>query len=198
MLCRRMAETLEAEPEVSPTGELPVELLAHFYGLAGARDKAIEYLEQAGDRAQARLAFTAAMGYYREALARLEPLPRGRDTARIRAKLSWPLYLTGSFDEALEMLEQATETYRRLEDLTNLGDVAGKIAFLHVVRGTPEEGLLRLQPLLAFLEAHDSTQAQALASLNHGVLILSLYVVTGRYDEALEASERAVELARCG
>jgi tetratricopeptide (TPR) repeat protein/transcriptional regulator with XRE-family HTH domain len=192
MFCRRLAEALEADPDLTPTGELPVELLAHFYGLAGGRDKAIEYLEQAGNRAQARFAYTAAIGHYREALSRLQPLPRGLDAARIGVKLSRPLIMTGRFDEALDMLEQAAEAYRLAGDLTKLGDVAGKIAYLHVVRGTPEEGIQRLQPLLAFLEAHDS--AQALANLYLG--LLWLYFVTGRYDEVLETSERAVELAR--
>jgi tetratricopeptide (TPR) repeat protein len=192
MLCRRLAEALEADPDLTPTGEPPVELLAHFYGLAGARDKAIEYLEQAGDQAQAQFAFAAAIGHYRKALGHLQPPQRGLDAARIRVKFSQPLYLTGSFDEALEMLEQAAEAYRLMEDLTSLGAVAERISNLYVAKGTPEEGLRRLQPLLAFLEAHNA--APALAYLYYG--LVSLYFVPGRYSDALQTSERAAELAR--
>src|SRR5262249_54919867 len=50
-LHRRVAEELERHP-----GEPPVELLAYHYSRGGVPDKAVLYLEQAGDRAEAQYA----------------------------------------------------------------------------------------------------------------------------------------------
>src|SRR5438067_1778162 len=76
LLHRRVAEVLEAGE-----GEPPVELLAYHYSRSDVHDKAVHYLEQAGDHAQAQLAHAAAEGYYRELVERLERLGRPRDAA---------------------------------------------------------------------------------------------------------------------
>src|SRR5205823_7341881 len=67
MLHQRVAEVLE-----QGAGDLPVELLAYHYSRSDAPDKAVLYLELAGDKAQAQYANTAAAGYFREAVNRLE------------------------------------------------------------------------------------------------------------------------------
>ena len=66
MLHRRIAAALEQEP-----GQLAVELLAYHYDRAGVVEKALLYLERAGDKAQAEYANATAEGYYREVVDRI-------------------------------------------------------------------------------------------------------------------------------
>jgi hypothetical protein len=63
---RRTGEALESLP-----GMPSAELLAYHYARSDDVDKAVCYLEQAGDAAMTRLASVAAEGYYRDLAARL-------------------------------------------------------------------------------------------------------------------------------
>jgi diphthamide biosynthesis methyltransferase len=57
VLHRRVAEVLERQP-----GDPLLELLAYHYSRSEAHDKAVLYLEQAGDRAWGQYASAAAEG----------------------------------------------------------------------------------------------------------------------------------------
>ena len=107
LLHRRAAEVLEQGP-----GAPPVELLAYHYSRSTAQDKAVLYLEQAGDRATAQAAHAAADGYYREVVERLDGLGRVDDPARAREKRAEVLRTAERHDDALAVLEQAAETCR--------------------------------------------------------------------------------------
>src|SRR5207244_8205248 len=82
VLHRQVAEALEQEPD-----EPLVERLAYHYSRGGIPDKAMRYLEQAGDRAQAQYANAAAEGYYQDLVERLDRLGRSLEAARAREKL---------------------------------------------------------------------------------------------------------------
>src|SRR5205085_7972434 len=112
VLHRRIAQALEQQP-----GEPPVELLAYHYECSGAQDKAVLYLEQAGDRAAAQHAHAAAEGCYRDLVERLDGLGRAHEAARAREKLGAVLTTVGRYDEALAVFEQAVATYRGTGDL---------------------------------------------------------------------------------
>ena len=56
------------------------EQLAHHYDLAGATEKAIEYLLKAGEKARRAFLNEEAPAYFQRALARLDELPRSRAT----------------------------------------------------------------------------------------------------------------------
>src|SRR5205823_1698352 len=86
-LHRRVADVLERR-----AGEPPVELLAYHYARSDAQDKALLYLEQAGDRALAQYAYAAAETYYRALVERLDGLGRVLDAAWAREKLGTSLY----------------------------------------------------------------------------------------------------------
>jgi predicted ATPase len=90
VLHRRVAAALEKLP-----GELPVERLAYHYARSDVPDKALVYLEHAGDRAAAQYAHAAAEGYYRELLAQLDGLGRVGQAAAVREKLGAVLYPMG-------------------------------------------------------------------------------------------------------
>jgi predicted ATPase len=148
VLHRRIAEALERGPE-----EAPVEAVAYHYARSGMPDKAVLYLERAGDHAAAQAAHAAAEEYYRDVVARLDALGHRRDSARAREKLGVVLHTAPRYDAALEVLDQAAEAYGAAGDLESLGRTTAQMGQVHASRGTVEEGLERLQPVLERLEA---------------------------------------------
>jgi tetratricopeptide (TPR) repeat protein len=188
VLHRRIAEALERGPE-----EAPVEAVAYHYARSGMPDKAVLYLERAGDHAAAQAAHAAAEEYYRDVVARLDALGHRRDSARAREKLGVVLHTAPRYDAALEVLDQAAEAYGAAGDLESLGRTTAQMGQVHASRGTVEEGLERLQPVLERLEASGVASLAALY-----VALARLFFSGGRYTEQLAAAERAVALARAG
>jgi tetratricopeptide (TPR) repeat protein/transcriptional regulator with XRE-family HTH domain len=187
MLHRGVAEMLEAGPD-----EPPLELLAYHYARSGVQDKAVLYLERAGDHALAQRAHAAAEGYYQDVVTRLDGLGRAQDAAGAREKLGQVLFTMGRYDAALEELERAAATYRAIGKLERLGRIMAHIGRVHAARITGEEGVRRLQPLVESLEA--SGAAHGLAMLC--TALAHLFYSTSRFSEQLAAAERAVDLAR--
>jgi tetratricopeptide (TPR) repeat protein len=186
VLHRKVAQALERDA----AGASP-EVLAYHYVRGGDQDKAVLYLEQAGDHALAQRAHGAAERQYREALERVERLGRPRDAVRLREKLGEVLKWTGRYADALEILEAAAEHFRQAGDQEGLGRVAANIGNVYAFRGTADEGIARLRLLLAQL----GDGASASMATLHACVGLLLFL-SNQYDESLVACERAVELAR--
>ncbi len=186
VLHRRVAEALERA-----RGERSAEALAYHYGRGDAPEKAVLYLELAGDRALGRYATEAAEAYYRETAQRLDWLERPRDAARVREKLGEVLRTVNKFDDALTVLDAALEVYRAAGDQLGLGRVTAQIGHVHLDRGTPDQAMARVLDMLTYLE--DNEAWQGLAAL---YMTLALFFVAGgRYQEQMFAAERAIELA---
>jgi tetratricopeptide (TPR) repeat protein/transcriptional regulator with XRE-family HTH domain len=187
VLHRRVAEALEQHH--SPP---PIELLAYHFGRSDAPEKAIPYLERAGDQAQAQYAHAAAEVYYRELLERVDGLGRVADAARAGEKWGTTLYLMARYDAALAALERAAATYRAGGDREGEERALARIGYVHAGRETPHEGLARLQPLLPTQE--DSAPSPGLAALQ--AALAWLLMACNRLRECVEACDRAAELAR--
>jgi transposase len=189
LLHRKAAEALEGDPAGAPS-----ELLAYHCAHGGILDKAVVYLERAGDHAWAQRAHAAAEGHYREALDRLEGLGHVQDALRLREKLGELLYRAGRYDAAIQVLEPAAEALRAVCDWAGLVRVTVWIGRAHFRRGTPSEGIARLMALLELLERSGASSHAAVLLLGLGQLLFA----AGQYGESLTASERAIELARAG
>jgi tetratricopeptide (TPR) repeat protein len=112
--------------------------------------------------------------------------------AKVDEKLGGVLATMNRYDEALEALERPAEVYREARDLESVARVTALIGWTHRYRGTPQEGIARIQPVLELVTW--AGPSQGLASLH---LALSyLHFGSGRYQESLEAAERAADLAR--
>jgi transcriptional regulator with XRE-family HTH domain/tetratricopeptide (TPR) repeat protein len=187
-LHRRVAEALEGGSGGASPG-----LLAYHYARAGNPDKAVLFLELAGDHAWSQRAHSAAASHYRDALDRLDGLGRSLDAARVREKLGEVLYWVGHFEAMLRVLEPAADTYRVAGDLDGLVRVTAEIGQAHAMRGTAHEGLLVLTALLERVEP-DSVSSPALSALYEaqGWMMFA----AGQYDAALVACERTATLAQ--
>jgi predicted ATPase/DNA-binding XRE family transcriptional regulator len=186
-LHRRTAEALEGR-----AGTVPAEVLAYHYVRGDVPARAVVYLEQAGDQAQAQHGRAAAEGFYQEAVEWLERLGRSLEAARVREKLGTLLQTGGRFAEALAALEPAFDAYRAVADLEAAGRVVALIANVHVNRGTPNEGLARLEPVRALLA--ERGPSRVLAALY--TTLASLCTMQGRFREELAATEQGERIAR--
>jgi len=187
LLHRRVAEALEQGPGVPA-----IEVLAYHYTHSDQGDKAILYLERAGDAARARYAQAEAAETYREVIARMETLGRIAQAAAVYEKLGMMLALQARYDEALIILERAGEVYRLEADLEGEVRALAQVGRIHCWRGTSHEGLTRLLPLLQRLPQIGVSRGAAAfyAALAY------LYKGTGQYSEQLAAAEHAATLAR--
>jgi tetratricopeptide (TPR) repeat protein/transcriptional regulator with XRE-family HTH domain len=202
-LHHRVAEVLEAQP-----GSPSVEALAYHYAQSDAADKAVLYLEQAGDLAMARSAPGAAEGYYRDLARRLEAQGRHLDAAHAFSKLGLLLEQSQNIVASIAALQQAEETFAQGRSPQTSGPsgtmvldqyaAAGADAVLYLasaVRALYQDHLnesmaLSQRAVEMAREADDvRLQAQALVQRGHAEL------KSGRLDEALVTLEEARRLS---
>jgi predicted ATPase len=149
----QVAGALEGEPvgSLNPAGRAAPELLAYHYVRAGLSDRAVRYLEMAGDHAASQYANKVAEEYYREALVRVDG---GDDLTRLREKLGLLLYRIGKYDAMLALLEPAAAAYRAAGDWASLVRVTAWMGWGYAQRGTPPEGIRPIRALLQQLDGH--------------------------------------------
>ncbi len=179
----QIAAALEQAP-----GEPPVEQLAEHYRQTDDHEKALLYLERAGDRARTLYAHTAAEGSYR---ALLERVDRPLETARVCWKLSRVLSAQARDDEALALLEQATECYRQAGDPAGHWRTLTHIGFEYIYLGNYQAGLARLEPWLASVKQAGLPEVQA----SFQSCLSLLYLYTWQFQESLAQSEEALSIA---
>jgi tetratricopeptide (TPR) repeat protein/transcriptional regulator with XRE-family HTH domain len=206
LLHRRVGDALEAQADAEArTGGPMVEQLAYHYGRAGVTEKALRYLERAGDKAWAAHANAEAEHHYGELVARLEGLGRALDAARVREQLGRVQITAAHNEAALETLEAAAATYRAAGELEGLRRVMAQIGEAYYWGGSALEGLARLEPLLDALQvgtvAEGGASADALPDASPGAAALYdalalLYFTTSQFDQMLHAAERASALAK--
>ena len=171
------------------------EIAQHFVeGRAPAR--ALPYALLAGDRAEEVFAQGEAERHYRHALGLAEGVHDESATAQALEKLGGVLATTVRYDEALSVLERASDLRRAQNDPEATGRVEAVIARTHFRGGTPEEGTARL---LAHLEALDRPDAskevrRSLANLYVGLTRLNWS--HRRFAGCRDAAERAAGHAR--
>ncbi|MGI8825258.1 MAG: ATP-binding protein [Chloroflexota bacterium] len=185
-------EAARASASLYPADEY-VEMIAYHYSNTLEHAEAAQWLERAGDRAASVYASDTAAANYQEARKRLE-LIEGDELAiaRLDEKQGGVFYTAGRYDEAIEPLERAIAVYGRAGSPEPAGLAAAQLGMVHRYRGTPDEGLSHVQPVIEQLA--NTGFSEALAALN--IALASNLFLKGRYPETLEAAERAMEYAR--
>lgn len=184
--------TAQAIAALYPANEY-LELIAYHYSKTDQHREAGEWLERAGDRAAGVYANETAIASYEEARRRLERAGASQTVlARIHEKIGAALHTVARFDDALRVLERAVEIYQQTQDLEAVGRVTARIGRVHRDRGTVDDGVTRLLPLLDLVGWNGPSPG--FASLQ--VALAHLYFAGGRYDECVAAAERAAGTAR--
>lgn len=187
-LHRRIAEALEREP-----GEPQAEMLAFHYLRGGEPERALVYLERAGDRAVAMQAYAAAESAYASLVERLDGFGRAHDAAQAREKWGQVLCAIGHYDQSLAAFEGAFAVYRSKGDAEAQARVLAQMGQVYADRGAAREGLRRLAPAIAPDAAHD-VAPPTLAALHD--IYAQLFHLAGQYREQLAEAEQAADLAR--
>jgi tetratricopeptide (TPR) repeat protein len=171
--------------------------LARHFAEGEDHERTLTYSLLAGDQAEEVYAHGEAERHYRAALALLDSEPArdsGVRAVRLEAteKLGRVLALTGRYGEAMRLLECAATAYEGARDLEGAARVTATIGLVHARMGSPLEGVSRIDSLLERWE-------ETMAPRDRAPLLCELarvYMFSGRYAEQLDATERAIDLAR--
>jgi tetratricopeptide (TPR) repeat protein len=181
-------EVLEQEGDVGSVGQL-----AYHYTRSTEFEKALFYLERAGDHALSLHANAEAEDYFWELATRLESMDRKDKAAQAWEKLGGVLRLLARHNAARLAFEKSTAIYRLLDDVEGVGRATAQIGWVHARQGTPQQGLATVKSFLSSLRSDSELTPRTLATLE--VVQAELCLVSGRYSEQLQAAERATKLA---
>jgi class 3 adenylate cyclase/tetratricopeptide (TPR) repeat protein len=178
------------------------EILAHHYAdalelarAAGALDEAREFegptrrfLIMAGDRAFA-LDVGRAESYYRLAL---ELLPPGHpERTKVLVKAAEAAFFAGRFPDAERRYEEAIAELQAQGNVLGVGEAMVSLSFLHGFRGETGRARMLLDEVIELLEQEEPGAELARAYAQ----IAREHMLSGRWDECLEWSQKALDLA---
>jgi predicted ATPase/class 3 adenylate cyclase len=193
------------EDRAGERGEGAVALVAEHYARAATlgaeaglepdelrdmNEKALQFLEAAGDAAASLYSNQEALGHYRGARGLNGHLDE--DTrSRIGEKMGDVALRLGRVDEAVAVWEQCLDYHRRQEDLARVGDLHRKIGAGLWDKGDREASIAHYQKGIDLLK--DGPPCIELVRLYEEAA--SLYMHTGDNMLAIYASEKALRLA---
>jgi DNA-binding winged helix-turn-helix (wHTH) protein/tetratricopeptide (TPR) repeat protein len=172
-------------------GDLAAALALHF--LRGHRlPQAVQYLQQAGEKAIARSAHREAVGYFEQALRVLPQLPATRDTCAqaidLRLTLRSALRVLGDFARLLAVLDEAEALAVALNDPRRQGQVALFMSQHYRMLGLHVEATAAAQRTLALATASGDGILQALTNQYLGIS----YHVQGDYRRAIDCFAQTI------
>lgn len=170
-----------------------VDRLAHHTLRGEMWDKALMYLQQAGERAIARSAYREAVGYCEQALRALPHLPETRTTREQAVDLrlvlrSALLQQSGDLGRVLALLREAEALATALDDPRRLGRVSRFLARHFHFRGAYEQAMTAAQRALALAPAGGDAVLHALTNQSLGFI----YQAQGDYRQAIDCFEQTM------
>lgn len=192
------AEAIETVYARRPSGLEPrVEDLAFHFDLSNRRDRALDYIIQAGRKAARLFAFEVAVNYYERALALLDALGRPDSERRFRL-----LEQLGKYYKVLADTPKAVAAFDRALDVS--GDdwkpqprdrarIRRLAAMGLLTAGRLDEAAAHLQKALAELEG--SSEEQALEFANVLYNLSQLHWHRNEYQEAFDVAQRSLAVA---
>jgi class 3 adenylate cyclase/tetratricopeptide (TPR) repeat protein len=180
---------LEALPDRTRQ-RLAGELAWHFLEGDDA-EQALPYVMLAGDQAEAVFANGDAERHYRTALDLAQELSDEMREMEALEKLAAVLTRGARYERALALLEEAARMHATRGDREGELCTVAQMGHVHYLRGTQEEGLRRLKPLVEELDSREPSYG--LAAL--WAAYARLHVGTGENEGQLQAADRALQLA---
>jgi class 3 adenylate cyclase/tetratricopeptide (TPR) repeat protein len=163
-----------------------IERLAHHAVQGDLREKAVEYLRQAGQKAAARSALSDARVWFEQALIVLERLPDTK--AKLEAsfethyELRHMLFQLGEVRQGLEHLREAEALAERLNDDHRRGRVFAALMHLHAILGELDEALAAGNQALKFGTRLGDLRLR-IQTLAH---LVQVHCYRGEYPRAIE------------
>jgi tetratricopeptide (TPR) repeat protein len=193
LLHRRVAEWLESLPQ----GTRRTAEIAWHFQQSGDLERALPYALLAGDQAAAAFAHGDAEKHYRTVIELAgDPTVSAQRGQVVKTealeKLGATLATMARLEEALESLERAARMNRARGDFEREGQVVARIGHAHFLRGSEQEGIARLRPVLDSLAQCGPSSGLARLYVAHARLIHGLC----RPEEQLAAATKGVAVAR--
>ena len=171
-----------------------VERLAHHAEGGELWDKALGYLREAGARAFAHSAQSAAVGWFERALAVLERQPRTPERIALaidlRLELRYALIPLGHAARVLATLREAEALALEIDDQARLALIYSFLTNYYQVAGDPRQSIDYGQRALAFATTHGDLAAEVTAT----AFLASAYFTVGEYARTLEMGRRNIGL----
>ncbi|HEX6800339.1 MAG TPA: AAA family ATPase [Ktedonobacterales bacterium] len=186
-----IAEAMEAQL-TEPERDVRAAELALQFVQSGAIERALPYLERAGELAQARYANADAEHIYRELLQHYEHLGRALDAARAGERLGQVLTTMAHFDEAVAVLKVSALTYQRFNNVDGYAQVMAAIGRVCATNGAADQGIEELELVRRAFDNDQPTRGEVAV---YTVLAL-LYWTSARYSKQAAAAARAASVAR--
>jgi predicted ATPase/class 3 adenylate cyclase len=190
------ALTPERVAEVA-SGRSPdqVERLAHHALRGEVWDKAVNYCQQAGARADDRAAFREAVASFEQALQALVHLPEDGDTRvlgiELRLALGGALHSLGEYGRNLALLGEAEALARGLDDRARLGRALTGMAEALRMTADYDGAIAAAQQALELAAALGESALQVEASRSLGMASHAI----GDFSRSAELLQRNVEAA---
>ncbi|MBI3801254.1 MAG: AAA family ATPase, partial [Deltaproteobacteria bacterium] len=174
-----------------------VTLLAYHYSRSANTDKALYYLDLAGQRAFNLYADSEALYFWEEYLRLLATLPpsSARDRRELRTRLHLINVLSRqSCDESpiRAQFAAAEAVCQRLNDTRLLVELHATVAIAYVLWGRPRPGLVHASTAKQLADSLGDVHLQI---ISRGPLAHLLWIA-GRLSEGLQVAEEGVELLR--
>ena len=148
------------------------ELLAYHYWRSTSDEKAVDYLILAGDKSAKIYSTEDAIGYYEEALKRLDKMPDARANKEKRVdifiKQARVMRLMGKFKEHIKTLEKNLPIVEELGDKDRLAEYYFKMGFYYSVMGGLGDAIQYCTKSLELAELTKNERIIGLASVPQG------------------------------
>ncbi len=177
--------------------------LAYHFEMGGSTAKAVQYLTQAGQRAQRVAARAEAGQHLTHAADRLAALPDTPETGASRRALELPLQMalgvayTSWYGYAVpaggQAFARAVQLSREMEGMPYLGQVVRGLASFHLIRAEFQEARRQDELLLALAQQQADAELLGLAHMSLGVTLFYL----AEYERARRHLESALTFAAC-
>jgi tetratricopeptide (TPR) repeat protein len=171
------------------------DLLAYHYSRSDNTEKAIHYLELAGDKAVGYVSIVEARRHYQEAIKLLDEQERTESNNRKHITLSvkWAaISMLAPTEEIISTLEKSREYAEELGDDDLFAQVTAHLGACHFFRGNLEQGFTYAQQVLAMSE-------KLLDDAPVGISYYFLgwaYVFTSNFSDATDCLEKSLPILR--
>lgn len=168
-----------------------IESLARHYALSDRKDKAIEYLERAGDKTARYYSLREARSYYRDAVRLVDDSSAKANMMRTRATLIFKWADASAYSasrENIEALSRLLDDARRTRDDALETTTLYWLGRMHYGRSEMNQAATVLETCEARL-AH-ATDAELLARTR--IILSTVRLYRGEWQAAIEIIERAI------
>jgi class 3 adenylate cyclase/tetratricopeptide (TPR) repeat protein len=171
------------------------ELLALHFGRSEETETSVDYAILAAEKSQRRWANTEAVGYFGDALQRLDRLPDSDANRRRRIdaviKQAEVRFALGQHAEHISTLDRIRELIDRSDDPHRRATWHYWRGFLHsLTGGRPEIAIEHCNEAATLAAAAGLDEVEAFAQS----CLAQVYLITGRLREAIEAGDRALAM----